>query len=121
MTRKRYDNHSTEFGLWLREQKEIDSKLGYTTSNIDFMWFNYKNKMWMIIEEKRYGSQIRYAQKQIFNTINNAINDPNYKGFYILIFENTNPDDGKIWLGKLNKDMKEIDKIYLLRFLQFKF
>jgi hypothetical protein len=42
MTRKRYDNHSTEFGLWLREQEELKSSLGFVATNLDFIWSNYK-------------------------------------------------------------------------------
>jgi len=59
MTRKRNDSHSTEFGLWLREQNEIDSSLGYLATNIDFMWTNYKTGQWMILEEKRYESKVK--------------------------------------------------------------
>ena len=54
MTQKRRDGNSTEFGLWLREQPEIDSKYGYVTTNIDFFWCNYKSNEWMLIEEKRF-------------------------------------------------------------------
>ena len=44
MTQKRRDDHSTEFGLWLREQDDLDSKKGYIATNIDYVWINYKSK-----------------------------------------------------------------------------
>jgi hypothetical protein len=41
MTTKRHDGKdATEFSKWLRDQKEIDSSLGYITTNIDFLWKN---------------------------------------------------------------------------------
>ena len=63
MTRKRYDKHSTEFGLWLREQKELDSKFGYVATNLDYMWKNYKTGLWMFLEEKRYNGQLTFSQE----------------------------------------------------------
>jgi hypothetical protein len=115
MTRPRYDSHSTEFGLWLREQEEIDSKEGFVTTNIDYLWSNYKIGLWMLIEEKRYNSKPSKPQHNLFQIINKAAwNDPNYKGMHLLVFENTSPDDGKIFLDK-----QEITKEELIKFLKF--
>ena len=115
MTRKRYDSHSTEFGLWLREQKEIDSKLGFITTNIDYMWSNYKTGQWMLIEEKRHGSDVRYSQREQYKVIHKACQyDSLYCGIYLLVFENTSPDDGKIYLNR-----EEITKEQLIKFLKF--
>ena len=114
MTRKRNDSHSTEFGLWLREHPEIDSHLGFVATNIDFMWQNYKTGDWMLIEEKRHGSHITFPQRKMFEVIHAACtNDPRYKGIHLLVFENTSPDDGKIFL-----DTKPITRPELLEFLR---
>lgn len=113
MTLKRFDKHSTEFGLWLREQRGIDSSLGYVTTNIDFFWTNYKTGKFMLIEEKRYMSDVKPFQHKIFEKLHNAFkNDRNYKGMHLLQFEKTNPDDGKIYL-----DRKQISKQELIDFL----
>lgn len=115
MTQKRYDQHGTEFGSWLREQPAIDSKLGFVASNIDYIWHNYKTGEWMLIEEKRYGTQVKLWQRQIFAVIHKAAkSDPNYKGIHLIVFENTSPDDGLIWL-----DHQLITKDQLLAFLRF--
>ena len=114
MTRQRNDNHSTEFGLWLRQQRELDSGLGFTATNIDYMWQNYKTGEWMLVEEKRYMSQVRFPQSKLFEVLNKSIVDRNYKGLHIIIFENTSPDDGKIYL-----DGKETSKAQLIKFLSF--
>ena len=118
MTQQRRDNHSTEFGLWLRKQEKIDSrKYGFVTTNIDYVWKNYRTGKYMFIEEKRYMSDVRFYQKNIFNEIDRACkNDENYCGFYVLKFEKTNPNDGKIYLNDI-----EITKEDLFKFLQFDF
>jgi len=38
-----------------------------------------------------------------------------FHGFHLLVFENTSPEDGRIWLDK-----NEISKDDLIAFLQFK-
>jgi len=116
LTRQRYDSHSTEFGLWLRQQAEIDSSLGFVTTNVDYIWENYKTGEWMLIEEKRFMGVLSFSQKNQFNRLYKHINkDSKFKGFHLLQFENTNPDDGKVFL-----DHKEINKQELLDFLSFK-
>lgn len=115
MTQQRRDNHSTEFGLWLRQQKDIDSKLGFTATNLDYIWRNYKSGKWMLIEEKRKGKDAPFYQKQMFAVLHKAaLNDPNYIGFYFIQFENTSPDDGKIWING-----KEATKELLTKLLRF--
>jgi len=124
MTKKRNDSHSTEFGLWLREQDEIDSKkYGYVTTNVDYLWRNYKNEKWMLIEEKRYNCKCVFPQTEMFELLDKSIKNTNYKGFFIIVFEKTNPDDGKIFIskgsGKYKVGKREITKEQLLKFLKF--
>lgn len=116
MTRQRYDKHSTEFGLWLRNQSEIDSKLGFVATNIDYIWENYKSGYWMLLEEKRFMGEPSYAQKKQFKKLYHNIKKDNlFKGFHFVQFENTSPEDGKIYL-----DRKEISKERLIYFLKMK-
>ena len=115
MTRPRYDEHSTEFGLWLRQQDCIDSGLGFVTSNVDYIGSNYKTKEWMLIEEKRHNGAVTFAQRELFRILDKVGRaDPYYRGFHFLRFENTSPDDGAIYL-----DNQEIGKDELLSFLRF--
>ena len=117
MTSKRRDSHSTEFGLWLREQQEIDSGLGYVATNIDYMWRNYKTDDWMLIEEKRHNCDVPRWQKQLFKILDLcARNHPHYHGFHIIKFENTSPDDGDIFL-----DGEQITREQLIDFLRFNY
>ena len=72
----------------------------------------------MFIEEKRFMAKVGFAQGELFKKVINGmkyIKDNHYKGFHVVIFEKTNPDDGRIWL-----DRKEVTTEQLLWFLQFK-
>ena len=125
MTDQRRDGKGTEFGLWLRGQlpdqqtdvTKIDSKLGFLATNIDYLWRNWKNNQFMFIEEKRYEHYPKVWQIRSFEVVNRQCVQPgtrDYCGFHILIFENTNPDDGQIWL-----DGRFITSQDLLDFLAF--
>ena len=123
MTRPRNDQHSTEFGLWLRKQREIDSSLGFVATNIDYKWENYKTGQWMFIEEKRYGRLVESSQRKQFVSLDKAQRDPLYRGFWIIRFQKTSPEDGLIWLGRLCQQSQaekyeEITKQQLLGFLK---
>jgi len=116
MTRRRYDSHSTEFGLWLRKQPEIDSKLGYIATNIDYVWQDYKTGKWMFLEEKRHGALVKWPQQGLFKLVHEqCVEDPQYQGFHIIQFQETSPDDGGTIL-----DAHKISKEQLISFLQFK-
>ncbi len=115
MTRQRNDDHSTEFGLWLRKQLPIDSGLGYVATNLDYMWGNHKTGKWMLLEEKRYNKGLTFAQTKQFQDLDKAAgSDPKYHGFHLLRFEKTNPEDGKLRL-----DNKIISISELISFLRF--
>ena len=113
-TQQRRDKHSTEFGLWLRKQKELDSYLGYNTSNVDFMWMNERIQQWLFIEEKRWLAKLPPAQKRIFEKMDKSISCSDYLGFHVIIFEKRGPDDGRMIL-----DGNEINRKDLIEFLTF--
>ena len=115
MTQERRDGHSTEFGLWLREQQEIDSKLGFVATNIDYVWRNYKTGDWMLIEEKRYGQKVKFYQQEVFDLLNWCCkHHPKFCGFHTIVFEKTSPDDGAISL-----DGQTVSREQLISFLKF--
>lgn len=100
MTKPRYDKHSTEFGLWLREQEEINSRHGFVASNLDYIWQNYKTKQWMLIEEKRYMANLTWSQMQMFKFLVKKIkHDPKFYEFFLIQFERSSPDDGNIYIN----------------------
>jgi hypothetical protein len=115
MTRQRNDSHSTEFGIWLRKQRDISSSIGFIATNLDYMWQNYKTGEWMFLEEKRHNSKMTWSQSQQFEVIDAAVrNCIKYRGFHLIVFGNTSPDDGLIFI-----DDEEVSNKDLLEFLRF--
>lgn len=118
MTKQRIlqDGKDTDFSAWLRQQPEIDSQEGYITTDLDFIWTNYKTGEWMILEEKSHGGTVPRWQGEIMQKIDLlGAHDPKYKGAFLVRFENTNPQNGRVMVNKklLNRDQ-------LIQFLQFK-
>jgi hypothetical protein len=65
---------------------------------------NYgKTKAFMLIEEKRFGGSLSTTQRSVFSllhTLLSSTDSPAYKGFYIVRFSQTSPDDGDIYVEK---------------------
>jgi len=120
MTRTRLDGGGTEFSNWLTTHPELDSKKDYLVStDIDYIWENYKTGDWMIIEEKRGRGRglpdFEWSQRQTLRRFYaRIVKDDKFKGFHIIQFENTNPEDGKVYLN-----YTEISKESLIKFMRF--
>ena len=117
VTKRRYDEHSTEFGLWLRNQREIDSGIGYVPTNVDYVWRTWKTNQWLYLEEKRHLAECQPFQLYTFRILHNlALADPLYYGFHFIAFENTSPMDGEMYL-----DFNQIDIAQLIAFFSLLF
>ena len=78
----------------------------------------------MIIEEKRYNKRPTRPQLDCLSQISSFLTVSNlYRGSYVIIFEKTNPDDGKILLGKIYSEiylnLREVSKAELISLLRF--
>lgn len=116
MTRPRFDQHSTEFGIWIRQQPDLHSKDGYVATNVDYIWCNYRTRKWMLIEEKRFMSKPDFCQSELFAMLEivSRLIAGKYYGFHVISFENTSPEDGEIYLNG-----RRITKDQLITFLRF--
>jgi len=130
MTRKRNDNHSTEFGLWIREFGPDSKRDGLDLENLDYVLFNYYTGDLALVEEKRYGGKPTIAQWDTLGIVDQLLKygsdlkrpvktlrgwrSIKYHGLYLLRFENTTPDDG--WV-ELNGE--RISKDDVIRFFNF--
>ena len=115
MTQQRRDENSTQFGIWLRKQNPIDSSRGFVATNLDFIWENHKTGQFMFLEEKRNNGTLEFYQKRNFKRLHeDSKGNKNYCGFHCIKFENTCPEDGRMWL-----DGKEIQVGQLISFLRF--
>ncbi len=106
------------FSQWIRN-KLPDSATGYSVTDLDFVLWNYKTKCVMIIEVKTRNTLPRTGQKIMFHHLHRWISNGidkgwKYLGFHLIVFENTNFQDGKCWL-----DHKETTEQDLIKFLSF--
>ncbi|MBM3182272.1 MAG: hypothetical protein FJZ86_18290 [Chloroflexi bacterium] len=117
MTKQRIlnDGKDSDFSSWLRMQDEISSEKGFISTDIDFLWRNYKTGEWMILEEKTHGAIVPRWQGQFLMLIDSlGEKDKLYKGTYLVRFENTDPDNGRIMVNK--RLLSRNDFISFLRF-----
>jgi hypothetical protein len=109
---------SLAFSRWIKE-KLPGTETGYIVENLDWIFHNYKQKILLIAEEKTHGGQLRYAQSKLFmGIIEPALkmwcekNNIQFLGFHTIRFENTNPNDGKIyWDDELISEETLIDRL----------
>lgn len=117
MTKQRifHDGKYSDFSEWLRKQPEISSEIGFVTTDIDFLWRNYKTGIWMILEEKTHGGIVERWQGEFLQLLDRlGAHDPLYKGVYLVRFENTTPDNGRVMVNKRLLTRQEF-----LKFLRF--
>jgi len=113
---------TTKFANWLRQNEALDSKKGFTCSDIDFIWTNYKTGKFMMLEEKCLNSKIGFAQDKILNRVHECLKtDKNYMGFYFIQFSNESPEDGLIFLTNMDTRIKKQVTIEELTFFLEKF
>lgn len=69
----------------------------------------------MILEEKTHGTIVPRWQGEFLQLLDKlGIHDPLYKGVYLVRFENTDPDNGRIMVNK-----RLLNRIQFLSFLKF--
>jgi hypothetical protein len=119
MTRSEITNtRDLTFSKWIRE-KLPDSNTGYLVTDIDFVLYNYKKKVIMILEVKTRNSELKQWQRYFYKDLNGWLRkgmscDWDYRGIHLLRLENTNLYDGKIYF-----DNKEITENELIKILSF--
>ncbi len=135
-TRRRGDKGDTPFGKWLRFHLELDSRTyGLDIQNIDYTPFLYKIGGLLILEEKcKYITFPDFNQRDTHSVIDQmcrfASTHPDfrakrliqgrpekitYRGYHLVQFENTSPDNGGIRLNGM-----PITKDTLILFLRGK-
>ena len=118
MSRERNDTSTnTPFSNYLYNFNGSE-KSHMTFHNVDYIIYNFKKKKIMLIEEKRFNSELRNAQIEIFKIINCFLSTGNFKdyeycGFHQLIFENTLPSDGKMIWDNIPIDEEKLIQILI--------
>lgn len=113
-----FGERSLAFSGWIHEHLP-DSCTGFCVANLDWLFWNYKTRRLLLAEEKMHGAELRtWFARFMYEVMDPALklyapqNHIDYRGFHKIIFENTSPDDGKIYL-----DGKEISADDLRTFL----
>lgn len=115
---EKYKYRNSQFSDWIRS-KLPSSATGYSSTDIDFVLFNWKTKKVMLIEEKCRKAEPSFNQHELFKFMHKWIekgidSDWQYLGYHLIQFENECPSDGKIYL-----DRQEISEKQLIEFLSF--
>ncbi len=113
-TRQLYNGTDTftEFSKWLRKLDNPLDSSSIDCNNLDFMWFNYREGWFITIEEKRYGKQQsknqRESQSILYLMLKKGSGETGlivptmrgkrriqYRGHYVIIFEQTDPENSQ--------------------------
>lgn len=127
MTTLRRDSTGTQFGTWLRTQhQELIGSNQFSAQNLDYIWHNYRDGWFITIEEKRWRKASDKAQLDTHGIVAQMLKASNgipvqtmrgvrpaeYKGHYVIVFENTTPADG--WVNVNHQRVTEQELIKLL-------
>lgn len=103
-----------DFSGWIRN-KLPDSREGFVVSDLDFVIANTESKKIMIVEQKNYLGRMRVWQASLFSDLDRWISagieqddDWEYLGFHTVKFENTAPNNGRIWFDGIEITEKEL-------------
>lgn len=93
---------SLEFSAWIRENCD-STQSGFTATDLDFFIRNFKSKKYVLLETKTNNALLRFGQFMALKDLdaihkNSTFEGLKYCGLYYLIFERTNPDDGRTYL-----------------------
>jgi len=92
-----------DFSRWVRRRLP-DSSTGYTASDLDFLLWNWQTKEVMMLEVKTRNRDMPKFQEYMFDNLQKWIakgipSSWTFKGFHFVKFENTNFDDGFVYLN----------------------
>jgi len=111
---------TSKFMHWLRVQQSLAVSNGFTASDLDCVWQDYRRKMVMIIECKCRMARPGTGQRKTLQELDRALRAGiptigwTYHGTHLIQFERESPTDGRIYI-----DGKETDQAGLLKFLSF--
>lgn len=77
----------TPFGLWIREYLRPSSD-GFSVTNLDYVFEDYKNKKIMLVEEKQSGGVLHKSQMLTFDVLDRHLSlvskrvEYDYWGFF---------------------------------------
>lgn len=114
------------FSQWIKDNLP-DSSTGFMVTDIDFVLHNYKTKKSMILEVKTRNKIIETWQKRLYENYHKWIKagfdaDWEYRGTYVIRFENTSFKDGRCYVTSIEKNItKQVTERGLIKFLSMEY
>lgn len=105
--------HGTPFSNWLRKLKKSElTSTNFNNQNLDYIWYNWRKYWFITIEEKQECGKSSEAQYElhhllkqilyegtksgkIFNVGRRGEHSVEYRGHYLIVFQNTTPENSK--------------------------
>lgn len=122
MTRQEQSGErSLVFSQWLKDHLP-DSWDGFRVYNQDWILWDKNNKRLMLLEEKMFMKNIAADFRTLIRTVLHPALlkyckeiGMEYRGYHLIQFQNTGPEDGNIFL-----DRKKVSKEFLIKFLSMR-
>lgn len=123
---------STPFSDWLRSLTGPLSSKVFSAQNLDYIWHNYKENWFITIEEKRFGGNTSFAQRDTHMIVSGLLKaasganvknargkfvDVEYRGHYVIRFSQTTPDDSEAIYVEHDRESIRVRKGELLELL----
>ena len=109
---EKYGERSLIFSAWIRENLP-DSSTGFCVTNQDWIFYNWRKKRLILAEEKtNLGYVADWFKQLISDVIDPALSEYcpkhgiDYRGYYIIKFDNEGPEDSDIILLEKISDKK---------------
>lgn len=123
----RNPGRQTAFSDWLRALPGTLSSARFSNQNLDYVWHNYRENWLILIEEKTHCADQDRAQRDTHNILDQLLRIASgsavdtmrgrrvadYRGYYLLQFENTHPDDSD-WMAINGQRAERADLLELL-------
>ena len=118
------------FSNWLRSLPAPYDSSSVSLHNLDYIWHYYREDWFITIEEKQHGAHCTGAQRDthaivyqllklgsdlkrtVLSTMRGVKKQVEYRGHYVIRFENTTPDDSE-WI-EINKEKRNKDDLMML-------
>lgn len=110
----------SEMSRWISKNCR-KSEDGMTFTNVDLIFREYKQKRYMLIEEKTHNATQSgsYSQKIILGVLDNSLEKTlsaigwKYDGFFIITTEGLTPDDGYTKISKPKRLARPVGENFL--------
>jgi hypothetical protein len=117
MTKIEYTHErDLRFSQWIRRELPDSRRDGLTVFDVDFVLRNYKTERLAFIEVKCKRRRPEIAQRLTMTLLDSImqLGTPHvggnwkYVGYWLLQFENTMPDDGRVWIDDYEVTEQEL-------------